>query len=90
MAQIYLTAGWRLKNRLRDFFLIFAFVIFMVFRVYLCEKNHTSPCLTVFVVKRGRSQNMCDQYSLFCLKYIGKNAAFSTKFGFKKEGLVKF
>ena len=38
-------AGCRLKNRLREFFLIFAYVIFMVFRIYLCAKNHTSPWL---------------------------------------------
>ena len=36
-------AGCGLKKRLRDFFFIFAYVIFMVFRVYLCAKNHTSP-----------------------------------------------
>ena len=36
-------AGCGLKNRLREFFLISAHVIFMVFRVYLCAKNHTSP-----------------------------------------------
>ena len=36
-------AGCRLKNRLREFFFIFAYVIFMVFRIYLCAKNHTSP-----------------------------------------------
>jgi len=36
-------AGCGLKKRLREFFFIFAYVIFMVFRVYLCAKNHTSP-----------------------------------------------
>ena len=36
-------AGCSLKNRLREFFKIFPYVIFMIFRVYLCEKNHTSP-----------------------------------------------
>ena len=35
--------GCGLKNRLRKFFLIFAYVIFMVFRLFLCEENHTSP-----------------------------------------------
>ena len=36
-------AGCGLKNQLREFFLTFAYVKFMVFRVYLCEKSHTSP-----------------------------------------------
>ena len=35
--------GCGLKNRLREFFFIYAYVIFMVFRGYLGEKNHTSP-----------------------------------------------
>ena len=36
-------AGCGLKNRLREFKKIFAYVIFMVFRVFLCEEYFTSP-----------------------------------------------
>ena len=32
-------AGCGLKKRLREFFFIFVYVIFMVFRVYLCGKK---------------------------------------------------
>ena len=32
-------AGFGLKNRLREFFLIFAYVIFMVFRVFYARKT---------------------------------------------------
>ena len=49
-------AGGGLKNRLREFLLIFAYVIFMVFRVYLCG---IKTYLTVIVVTRGRSQKNC-------------------------------
>ena len=47
-----------LKNRLRDFFFYICTcnAVFMVFRVYLCRGK---TYLTVIVVKRGRSQNMC-------------------------------
>ena len=37
--------------------------------------------LTVTVVKRGRSKNMCDQYSPYFLN-LSKKATFPTKFGF--------
>ena len=80
-------AGFVLKNWLRDFFLIFAYVIFMVFRAYQCKKNHTSPWL----YWNGGDLKIYVQYSLFCIKYIGKNASSPTKFGFKKKNeLVKF
>ena len=36
-------AGCSLKNRLQEFKKNFAYVIFIVFQVYLCEENHTSP-----------------------------------------------
>ena len=49
-------AGGGLKNRLREFLLIFVYVIFMVFRVYLCG---IKTYLTVIVVKRGRSKKNC-------------------------------
>ena len=32
----------------------------------------------------------CVQYSLFCIKYIRKNATFRTKFRFKKKKVMKF
>ena len=38
-------AGCSLKNRLREFIFIFAYVLFMVFRVYLCKKKHASQWL---------------------------------------------
>ena len=33
---------------------------------------------------------MCVQYSLFCMKYLGKNTTFGTKSPLKKNKLVNF
>ena len=49
-------AGCGLRNRLLEFFFNFAYVIFMVFRVFLCAKNtpHRDCILKISI-----------QYSLF-------------------------
>ena len=58
----------------------------MVFRAYLCEKK---SYLTVIVVKRGRSQNMCPiQPLLYEIYMYRENTTFRTKFRFK-NGLMK-
>ena len=42
------------------------------------------PYLTVIVLNRGWSQNMCP-IKPFCMKYIEENATFRTKFRFKMK-----
>ena len=68
-----LVAVWKIASVI--FILIFAYVKFMVFGVYLCEKKHTSPWL----YWNGGDLRICVQYSLFCIKYIGENTTFRTK-----------
>ena len=59
----------------------------MVFRIYLCEKNIPHrDCSEMGAIYL----KICVQYSLFCMKYIGKNVTFRTEFRFKKNELVKF
>ena len=79
-------AGCGLKNRLREFSLIFAYVIFMVFRIYLCEKNIPHrDCSEMGEISKYKSN-----IAFFVWNILGKNATFRTKFRFKKNELVKF
>ena len=74
-------AGSGLKNWLRDFFFIFAYM-FMVFRVYSCEKKpkHTSPWMYL----NGCYLKINVQKSFFCMEYMAGNATFRTQFRLKK------
>ena len=75
------------KIWLHEFLKIFAYVIFMVFRGYSWVKTiphcETSPW-------NGGDLKICVQYSLFCMKYKGKNVTFRTEFRFYKNELMKF
>ena len=79
-------AGCGLKNRLREFSLIFAYVIFMVFRIYLCEKNIPHRDCS----EMGAISKYVSNIAFFVWNILGKTLLFALNFDLKKTNSWNF
>ena len=79
-------AGCGLKNRLREFSFIFAYVIFMVFRIYLCEKNIPHRDCS----EMGAISKYVSNIAFFILNILGKTLLFALNFDLKKTNSWNF